>query len=714
MPDYNQPSAHIGYRLRTVIWLLVSLVVFACLPGMMSGNYLPKTFWAAAMVGVGFVLYPPRKPYIFDITLLGLVWLTYLGWALLSLSWAIQPRVGFERWLALILPTLAYLLARRIRFWEADLFWKWFSVIFSVVALIGVLQYFFPSFPLIHSFPGTAIPRGTMGQRNYTGMYFMVTLPFVVWDYFHLRGRAVLLTFIALLLGVSIVLLTQNRGAWFGLAGGVVFFLFAGGFRNIFQNRRRVLLIIGVIFFLILLAITVKPPEQTIEGMGRSKAKFSKTVVNILDPNARIKFWQESLGLTDPFFGAGFGNLPIVATPFTPGAQVKTLNWEVHNDYLQAYVDLGIPGVLLFTLTFILLIRLAWKGRTHGLILAAGASIVGLTLMQFTTFTSEKISTQIWIAGVAAILNSQAGKKPLFRMHLPAWSKLSVNYLIALWLFLFAWAVSYTIIGDREFRKEREEIKKVLAYQEVLDSPERYSKEAREFVRKEGLYDRIKIQNRFNWLVDRVLPTMLLDANMRHISCHQFAGLAMNLKDYDAAAAFAGQALDLHPNDWTSLFYLCQIALADNNYSRALKLLERGVESFGYNPYLPFYGDNLIMLYNGLGYPDRARAIREKMEANRVIPPSNPSPGNRLKDVPVEYYFNWDDCHGAESYALYLWRVGEATPAEPVVTGLSVSEVRLNEELAPGTTYIWRVIAIGKYKEEESELWFFRTGEKTE
>jgi len=48
----------------------------------------------------------------------------------------------------------------------------------------------------------------------------------------------------------------------------------------------------------------------------------------------------------------------------------------------------------------------------------------------------------------------------------------------------------------------------------------------------------------------------------------------------------------------------------------------------------------------------------------------------------------------------------------PVEKNLTESEVRLAEGIAPGATYIWRVIAIGKYKEEESELWFFRTEEE--
>jgi len=96
-----------------------------------------------------------------------------------------------------------------------------------------------------------------------------------------------------------------------------------------------------------------------------------------------------------------------------------------------------------------------------------------------------------------------------------------------------------------------------------------------------------------------------------------------------------------------------------------------------------------------------------------VIPPSKPSPRNRIKDVPVNFSFDWEDCNGAESYSVYLWRVGEETPTGPVVSGLTESEVRLAEGIAPGTTYIWRVRAIGKYKDEESELWFFRTEKKS-
>ncbi len=692
-----------------VIWLLVSLVVLACLPGMMSGNYLPKAFWAAATVGIGLALLPPRRPHFFTLTLLGAVWLAYLGWALLSLVWAVQPRVGFERWLALLLPTLAYLLARRTRFWESDIFWLPFSLLTLLVAGIGILQYFFPSFPFVHSFPGTAVPRATLGSRNYASMYLMVISPFFLVRYFGIRGWRSLLPFIAFILNLLFLLLTKTRGAWVGLLAGLCYLLVAGGIRKIVAYKKKILFLILPSVLALILALTVGLPIGS-EKSFKGKLNFWQAAKTIMNPRQRMTFWAPSLGVTDPLLGAGFGNFPIVATPFLRKPEVKTLNWEVHNDYLQAYVDLGIPGALLFLLTFALLFRLAWKGRGRGVMLAAGASLVGIIFMQFTTFTSEKVSTQIWVAGVAALLNSIPTARAVWRIRLPAPLVQGVNYLTVLGLLLFAAAIGYTIRGDRELREEREEIQKVLAYQQVLDNPERYAAAAQEYVRKEGLYERLQVQNRLNWLADRVLPTMFFDANMRHISCHQFAGLALGLKDYDAAEKFARRALDIHPTDRTSLTYLAEIALRRQDLAEAQGLLERGVKTFGYNPHAPYFCQTLIRLYQYEGRGLEAAVIQEEMNRNLVLKPSLPSPGNRETGVsPDDLLFDWADCNAATSYDLSLWKVGEEEPEYPTMSGLKKSQGRPVKKLSSGTTYLWRVRAFGRYGEVKSDIWFFRT-----
>lgn len=707
-PRRKSPPPAPPARRVVLVWLAVSLTVFACLPGMMSGNYLPKTFWAAVTIGLGLVLVSPRRRDELRLTLLGAVWLAYLGWALLSLAWAIQPRVALERWLALLLPTLGYLLARRTRFWESDLFWTGFSAIFALVALIGVLQYFFADIPLIHDIPGTAVPRATMGQRNYAAMYMAVTIFFIARLYFRAPGRRVFLPAAGLLLGSLFLVVARSRGAWLAAAAGSVFFLAAGGGKGLWARRKRLAWLAGPAAAALLLAFTVGPQRGITEDMGR-KVDLAGTMKKAVDPSDRLEFWRGTLEITHPLLGAGFGNFPIVATPFDRESKVKTLNWEVHNDYFQAYVDLGIPGAALFSVFVLLLLRLAWKGRSRGVVLAAGAAAVGLAVMQFATFTSEKVSTLIWFAGVAALLNGVREDKPILVLHPPGWTIRGINRLAAAWLLVFAVAVVYTIRGDREFRRGRDEIARAIYCQEIADHPERYSAREVEWARGAGQYDRARVIERLRWLAGRLLPSVPFDANMRHITCHQFAGLAMGLRDAEAAATFARAALELHPNDRICLFYLCQLSLMNGDYTRAWELLMKGVETFGYNPYQPHFAENLIGVYEKLGYPERAREVREKLEANRVISPLLLFPPTRTADVPIDARFDWEDCPGALSYDFYLWRVGEDTPPGPHCSGLDASEVRLRRPLQPGTTYLWRVWAVGRYGREESRIWFFRT-----
>ncbi len=693
-----------------IIWLLVSLAVFAALPGMMSGNYLPKIFWVVLTVGIGLALLAPRRGEGFSLSLLGGVWLTYLAWALLSLAWALQPRVALERWLVMLVLSLAYLLAGRTRFWESPLFWRGFSLIAGLAALIGILQYYLPSFAPANYFPGTAVPRGTMGHRNYAGMYFMVTLPFLARYYFSARGKEALLPFAALVLGMGFLLLGKTRGAWLGLAAGVVFFLIAGGGKKLARCRRRAAGLAGTFLAVIIFAVVVKPPGPVAKLMA-GKADLIQTGKTVLDPRNRLEFWREVPLITNPLLGAGFGNFPIVATPPDREGKVKTLNWEVHNDYLQAYVDLGVPGAVLFLGVFIILILSAWRGRGRGLILAAGVSIVGLAVMQFTVFTMEVVSTQVWIAGVAAILNRPSPLRPITKIPWPARIALPVNYLLVLGLLLLALAIGFTIRGDREFRSVQGETEKVLAYRTALEKGEDYPEAVRHRLRRELEYARFRLQMRLNRLVDRILPTMFFDSNMRHISCHQFAGLAWSLNDHRLTEKFARPALNLHPYDRTALTYLAAITLQEGRLAEAARYLEKGFAIFGPNPYRPFFGENLARLCRARSDTFRAGEILEMMEANRVAAPRSPSPPSRTRAVPVDGRLAWEECRGAVVYDVYLWPEGEREfSPRAIATGLKDNRFRPGKDLLPETTYIWRVRARGRYGEKLSELWSFRTG----
>ena len=691
-----------------VVWLAVCLTVFAALPGMMSGNYLPKIFWVTVTVGIGLALLPPFRREKITLTLLGGVWLAYLGWALLSLSWALQPRVGFERWLVMIVLTLAYLLAGRTRFWESRFFWRGFSLVTALVALIGILQYYFPAFTPVNYFPGTAVPRGTMGHRNYAGMYFMVTLPFLAWFYFSARGKEALPAFAALLLGTGFLLLVKSRGAWIGLGAGAVFFVAAGGGSKIIARKARIIWLGVACLSAGAVAVLIKPPAP-VAGLMADKADFVQTARALLDPANRLEMWREVPGITPPLTGAGFGNFPIVATPRARDVKVKTLNWEVHNDYLQAYVDLGIPGAALFLAVFLILLWTAWRERGRGLILAAGASIVGLSVIQLIVFTMEVVSSQVWIAGAAALLNREAGLSPVRRFRVPGRIVITANYLAVLSLLILAGIIGFTIRGDREFRRGREKIEQVLAYRRVLRNPDGYPEATLSQIRRELEYARPRLRNRLNRLTDRVLPTMLFDSNMRHITCHQFAGLAWNLEYYPQAEKFARRALELHPNDRTALTYLTAIALREGRGEEAFNYLKQGVEIFGYNPYHPFFPEYLAQLLRFRGDTAAADSIEEKLAANLVSSPSNPFPPNQAGNVPTRVILEWDNCPAANSYDVFILSAGERSIDRPRFSGLRENRLRREISLKPGTTYIWRVRAVGRYGEELGDLWYFRT-----
>jgi len=179
------------HELRWVLWLLVSLVVLISLPGMMSANYLPKTFWAALTIGIGFILLPPRDPRHLSITPLGSIWLVYLFWALFSALWALSPRVSFERWLALLLPAFAYLLAKRTRFWGIRQILAMVQFISRSSGFDRYSPVFLPVSSVGKFLSRYQIPRATLGHRNYAGMYFMLVLPFLGWSYFHLPGKKI-------------------------------------------------------------------------------------------------------------------------------------------------------------------------------------------------------------------------------------------------------------------------------------------------------------------------------------------------------------------------------------------------------------------------------------------------------------------------------------------------------------------------------------------
>ncbi|NQU43602.1 O-antigen ligase family protein [bacterium] len=661
-----------------LLWLLVAATVFICLPGMMSGNFLPKTIWAAMAVALGFFVLRDRVSSDLAITPLGGAWLLYLGYALLSLLWAEQARVGFERWLALVLPTMAYLLARRTRFWESHRFWTLFCVGMSIFSLIGCLQFMFEDFPLVHWFPGTKPPRVTVGHRNYVGLFLMVTLPFTLYLWTTRKGRDAWIPGCALLLALLLMLFTRARSAWVATFAAFLFVLAAGGYLPMLFQGRRKYAFLGLIVVAVALAMLVGAPEE----LGLAKRSVLETATSIFEDmeqqNPRFEMWNFALSVPiSRAIGCGFGSFPIVASPFSQTGTTLTLDWEVHNDYLQALLDLGIVGLAFFLIFWGCALYLVWKGRRNPLVVAAGASVVGLVVMQFFTFTSQKTSSIIWMAGALALLNTMVPTRPVYCGRISVGRSRALNWAATIGVGAFGILAIFSAWGDCQFRKV-----------EAARAPD------------------------FERLAEKVLPWMQYDVNMVHTSCHLFSRHALRAGEPGSARIFAEKALALHPNDRVPIQILIQTAYQSGRTEEAMGLARRYVDTFGFSADPPYH-QLLAKWHTDRGETEKSQAILKEAGENLMVAPQSPLPADRAIDMSFDAALRWQGNDAAEKYDLYLWKDGEETSSTPFREGLATGRADLDDDLEPWTTYFWKVRARSDFKSSpralNGNLWVFRT-----
>jgi len=714
--------------LRWLLWAPVMLTVFVCMSGMMSGNYLPKAFWATATVGLGLLFYKPPSTGAITITPLGALWAAYLSLALISFLWAESIWAASDRFTMLLLPTFAYVLAKRSRFWEADNFWLLLCVIVGIVALIGLLQYFCPLCRIgtlgfscetchgeglrenclvckfVNWFPGTRVPRTTMGQRNYSSMYFMLTLPFVAWRYFSFAGFRRLVALNALCLSGVFLLIARTRGAWVGCAGLIAFVLVAGVWRKVRKGKKRLAIVATVLAMASAGFLSLRPGvKHQYEFMNKS---WREIYENLFNSNQRLEMWHDSWGIADPLTGAGLGNFPIEASPAM--GKLVTLHWDVHNDYYQAFLDTGILGGMIYFALFAYLALLAWRSRHRPMLLAAGAAIIGISLMQATTFLSQKISSQMVIVSAIAILSS-ANPHRLVSIPMPRWLLMTGNLIVVGYLIFISVLIGFSINGDREIRKHDHHIQMALHIKKKMKSEE--NEKARANLAEVLEANKRKAVRSMEYLSESVLPRMKFNANMIHIGLHKLFEYSEKLGAHDLSDRFAEISISIHPYDSSAAVILTRRDIRQGRIDAAIERMEQIVGLYGANPHNS-YGRNLLSLYSQKGLRDKSLEVKKKMEANRIARPVSPKAKNLQIDVDPKEPLSWNDCGKAAMYDIYIWAYGEQRPEVPYLRSQDECVARI--DLKSGVTYFWQVRAFSPYHEETSELWSFRTSVKAD
>lgn len=264
-------------------------------------------------------------------TTLPLLLTLFWAWLALGLFWSRVPYVSmvnfwwvgsftFSFWLATLIP-------------EPERFWRWS---WTLVFLLGL---FLACMALYQLLILSGDPRSTFLSRNsHAAMLILIAIP--VSGYFLLAasGRWRVATGTALFVLFLAIAVTGSRGVLLSLvlAAGV---LAAASYRHV--ATARLLSWFAIIVGAYLLA------NMLLQGWLEGRLS------SVFDPSShaghdRFLIWGQvwKMLLDEPWLGIGLGTYWLFWPPYRHPAD-SSAGFYVHNDYLQIWVETGLPGLLL-------------------------------------------------------------------------------------------------------------------------------------------------------------------------------------------------------------------------------------------------------------------------------------------------------------------------------------------------------------------------------
>lgn len=287
----------------------------------------------------------------------------------------------------------------------------------TVVAFLGVLQYFLPKDILTHA--GYGIDRGaraaffiddksgfprimsTLREPNALAAYLVVPMAIIAAFWHQLRGKN-----LRQLLGGAFILMSLALLMTFSRSGWIAAFM-AVGLVLIWQYRMAVLQFMrkfGVYLVLVVLAVSALLYTQRNSDFVVAYITHSSNQEvagdELLDSNDyHWLFVKQGLeGITDQPLGHGPGTAGLASIQDPKGS------FLTENYYVQVGYEVGVLGLLVFLALNVVVYLHLWRRRTHPLAVALLGAFWGYVIMNMLlhTWSNEAVATQWWLlAGLA-------------------------------------------------------------------------------------------------------------------------------------------------------------------------------------------------------------------------------------------------------------------------------------------------------------------------
>lgn len=234
----------------------------------------------------------------------------------------------------------------------------------------------------------------TFQQSNTFSRFLMLQLLLAIAVYRHVSGRARLALGLLIAAGATALVLTYTRSGWMGTAAGLMVV-------GVLQSRR---LLVGVLAVVVVAVVAIPSVSERIgEVAGAPTATAPVAGTNGGDSlDWRFQYWGEVLPLAD--------QNPVTGIGLNMTQSMTDAQKQPHNDFLRAYVEMGLVGLAAYLLFVTSLLRVAVHsvrsarpGIGRGLAVAFAACAAGYILVSFVANVLGSVVVLWYLATFAAL-----------------------------------------------------------------------------------------------------------------------------------------------------------------------------------------------------------------------------------------------------------------------------------------------------------------------
>jgi hypothetical protein len=686
----------IGTMLFTIRapWTILAANPLYILNGVHTVDFYIKAVYIGITMVLAYLVVPSNRKSgePLHITLPELFMAIYLLMGVASVAWSINPSLSSERAIYFLSYGVgAYLLAKQTKFWRYSSFWNAYVAVALVVGIIEMLMYFLGgratmdaplstiSFRQLIAFDwimSAGRPSTTLAYRAYAGTWMATALPFLLWFMFskHIKSLSHFLfagsAFVAVFVATFEI---RARSAWIGV--GVSFGMMAILF--VLQRRWTVmkfkpyaagLFIAGIIIASLPMSQDLLDLDTNPQALkGTSKENVGNALVTIsnfskVGQNDRFDFWSMSkrivfekssrdryehpFGIPAWILGVGLNQFPLYVPMYTP--ILHNLGAEVHNDWIQAFVELGPIGFIGYCGFMLALLYYALRdSRANSLMLAAVGGILAWVFATQTDFLQARVYGLIWVAAMAAMVVVESDAHPIITIRSIPWSPwlrraggLFILYAVVGWgitmwcdrqiYVMLTKGEPVDVIADRIYNPNnwnayQHGIGKYLIFSPISDMSRALGMQV----------DKLTAQNDTQAArgLQEIQKKVLNELLAMHPTSYAFLGTLSDMNyrqgNFKEALEYAKRFLEMKPDDWNTTLYCAQVQLEMKDSINAGKTIYRAVQLAPNQGLVQEFWQNRIS-------PQIQAEVLRQMEGRTGLAPIGGSEAEQQRQTPLK------------------------------------------------------------------------------